>query len=141
MSKNNPLDSISKPFVSGGNICYKSDDYVKYWKGGGDISDDNFSISYNTSHGGKPRSLNNKSLNKKSLLSKSKNTLTKLQNKSYQITKSLVDVPIVLYDDLLHIVQTVLDDAKGLSDYLIKMARFKGGGKKVVKLMILVENH
>ncbi len=118
---NNPLQSFDKPFVSSGGVCYNSKDYTKYWDGEGGY-DDNYGLSYETS-GGSNKKKNN-------LLKKSKNTLIKLTNKSYQLTKSVADVPMEIYDELLNIVQTVLDDAKGLADYIINMAKLKGGGKK-----------
>lgn len=118
---NKPLQSFDKPFVSSGGVCYNSKDYIKYWHGEGGY-DDNYGLSYETS-GGSNKKKNN-------LLKKSKNTLIKLTNKSYQLTKSVADVPMEIYDELLNIVQTVLDDAKGLADYIINMAKLKGGGKK-----------
>lgn len=118
---NNPLQSFDKPFESSGGVCYNSKDYTKYWHGEGGY-DDNYGLSYETS-GGSNKKKNN-------LLKKSKNTLIKLTNKSYQLTKSVADVPMEIYDELLNIVQTVLDDAKGLADYIINMAKLKGGGKK-----------
>jgi hypothetical protein len=120
-SFDNPLQSFDKPFVSSGGVCYNSKDYTKYWDGEGGY-DDNYGLSYETS-GGSNKKKNN-------LLKKSKNTLIKLTNKSYQLTKSVADVPMEIYDELLNIVQTVLDDAKGLADYIINMAKLKGGGKK-----------